>query len=50
MNIPEWLIELQIVSILCGGISLAFTVIGGYVLIKWLDSLKGELEDESDQD
>ena len=50
MNIPEWLIELQMISILCGGISLVFTIVGGYVLIRWLESLKGDFEDESDQD
>ncbi len=50
MNIPDWLIDLQIVSMLCGGISLIFTIVGGYTLIKWLDSLKGDSENESDQE
>ncbi len=50
MNIPEWLIEMQIVLMVCGGISLAFTLIGGYALISWLESLKGESDDESVQD
>lgn len=50
MNIPDWFIEMQVISMLCGGISLIFTLAGGYALIKWLESLKGESDDESVED
>ena len=50
MNIPEWLIGMQLTSMLCGGVFFVVTVVGGYYLIKGLESLKGDSEDESDQE
>jgi len=50
MNIPDWLIGMQLTSMLCGGVFFVVTVVGGYYLIKGLESLKGDFEDESDQD
>jgi len=50
MNIPDWLVGMQLVSVLCGGIFFVVTVVGGYYLVKGLESLKGEIENESDKD
>ena len=50
MNLPEWLVGMQLTSMLCGGTLFVVTIVGGYFLIKGLESLKGDLEDGSDQE
>ena len=50
MNLPEWLVGMQLTSMLCGGTLFVVTIDGGYFFIKGLESLKGDLEDGSDQE
>ena len=50
MNLPEWLVGMQLSSMLCGGVLFVVTIVGGYFLIKGLESLKGDIEDGNDQE
>ena len=43
----EWMKEFYMVGVMCGGVSLLFTIVGGWVLMKGLESLKGELDEQS---
>ena len=36
----ELMKEYYLISVLCGGVSLLFTCLGGWVLIRWLETLK----------
>ena len=40
VEIYEFMEEIYFVSILLGGITLGFTLLGGYLLVKTLESLK----------
>ena len=42
----EWMKEFYMVGVMCGGVSLLFTLVGGWVLMKGLESLKGELDEQ----
>ena len=43
----EWMKEFYMIGVACGGISLLFTLVGGWLLMGWLESLKGELDEQS---
>lgn len=42
MSLFEWFVSMQAASMVCGFISLVFTIGVGYFLIKSLESLKDE--------
>ncbi len=51
MNIPEWLVGMQIGSMIFCGFLFVVTIGGGWVIIKGLESLKSDgLNDDEDTD
>ena len=46
----EWIQEYYMLGVLCGGLSLLFTIVGGWALMKGLETLKGDVDDGSDQE
>tara|TARA_Y100000593_G_scaffold90511_1_gene177104 strand:- start:400 stop:588 length:189 start_codon:yes stop_codon:yes gene_type:complete len=42
----EWMKEYYMVGVLCGGVSLLFTMIGGWILMKGLETLKGDMDEQ----
>ena len=50
MNIPEWLISMQVGSMIFCGILFLITVGGGWFMIKGLESLKSDMNDDETTD
>ena len=46
----EWIKEYYMVGVMCGGVSLLFTMVGGWVLMKGLETLKEDIDNGSDQE
>jgi len=41
--------EYYLIFVLCGGVSLLFTCLGGWVFIRWLETLKDQpVEDKNE--
>jgi len=50
LKMIELIKEYYLLSVLCGGVSLLFTVGGGWLFIKGLNSLAEDTDDGSDQE
>ena len=43
----EWMQEYYMIFVMCGAVSLLFTVVGGWIITKGLETLKGGIDEPS---
>jgi hypothetical protein len=43
----EWIKEFYLIGVLCGGVSLLFTMVGGWAIMRGIETLRGDIDEQS---